>query len=511
MALHGTNGGSAIVTVSTDGSYIVRVHGKEVSVHSAIPVEGSHFLRSIKLQEAFSSQLKFVKVSQSDSTADGNSGTRMQIEDESQLNLVSQRRLLCASSNRILVWQINSLEWHADIENIEPSVGTIEFGASDDEAILFHSWSSKVTIFNLESASSLIIKSPKFYNPSSMGHGYRPLTRQLAILLKPEASDLLTIHEACSYDTIAKVTLPTVDAQGLKWSPDGRWIAIWDAASNGTKVLVYTADGQLYRAYTGRSDIENTHDLGVKCIEWTPLKRRHSNSEILAVGKYDGTVDLLNTRTFSCSTTLSHTFSINDKSPPVWRERMSPDGKLEYAEAASSSAFVTPGSDSTIQLPKGVSSLQFSPHGELLATIEQTQPNIVWIWAMTATPTLETALVHEHNVKNITWHAKNQELLITTANNTLAVIHLWSKERPPVIAEIPIPRSEAGRYSVTWVKSTVPEESCLFWFNNTDDAVLGCVIVDDQTNTQGRASFNSLYMVSRSGLMGAPAETSGAN
>jgi WD40 repeat protein len=292
------------VTISRDGDYAVRVHGKEVSVHSATPIEGSRFLRSIKLPEPLASQLKFVKISQSNLSVDDIAGTQMHIEDEDPLNLVSHQRILCATSNRISVWQLNSLEWHADIENIEPSVTAIDFGANDDDAILFHAWSSKLTIFNLESASSLIIKSPKFCNPSSQGHGYRPQTRQLAIILKPEANDLLTIHEGHSYETISKVNLPTVDAQGLKWSPDGRWIAVWDAASNGTKVLLYTADGQHFRTYTGRSDVENTHDLGVKCIEWAPLKPRQQNSEVLAIGKYDGTVDLLNTRTVRMLSTI---------------------------------------------------------------------------------------------------------------------------------------------------------------------------------------------------------------
>lgn len=288
--------GPTIVTVSRDGDHVVRVHGKEVSVHSATPVEGTRLLRSIKVQEPLASQLKFVKISESDSAADDVT-TRMQTDDEGPLDLVLRQRLLCASSSRISVWQLNSLEWHADIENIEPNITAIDFGANDDEAILFHAWSSKVTIFNLETASSLIIKSPKFCSPTSQGHGYRPQTNQLAILLKPEASDLLTIHEAYSYETISKINLPTVDAQGLRWSPDGRWIAIWDAASNGTKVLVYTADGQHFRTYTGRNDVENTHDLGIKCVEWAPLKPRQPNSDVLAIGKYDGTVDLLNTRT----------------------------------------------------------------------------------------------------------------------------------------------------------------------------------------------------------------------
>jgi hypothetical protein len=290
-----------MVAVSRDGDYVVHTHGKELSVHSAIPVEGSRFLQSTKLPEPLASQLKFVKVSPQSLSGD-NAGARAYAENEEEpLNLVPDQRILCATSTRISVWQINSLEWHADVENIEPNITAVDFGARDNEAILFHAWSSKVTIFNLDSASSLVIKSPKFCNPSSQGHGYRPRTKQLAILLKPEASDLLTIHEAYSYQMISKVVLPTVDAQGLKWSPDGRWIAIWDAASSGTKILVYTADGQHFRTYTGRDDVDNIHDLGTRCIEWAPLKQRQQDCEFLAVGKYDGTVDLLNTRTVSDS------------------------------------------------------------------------------------------------------------------------------------------------------------------------------------------------------------------
>lgn len=117
---------------------------------------------------------------------------------------------------------------------------------------------------------------------------------------------------------------------------------------------------------------------------------------------------------------------------------------------------------------------------------------------MTTPPFLETALVHEHNVKNISWHSKNQELLITTANTTLAVVHLWSREQLPSISELPISRSEAGRYDVTWVTSGDLEPLGYFWFSNAEDAVLGRVTV----NNEGNAPFDSLHVVSRGGLVG---------
>jgi WD40 repeat protein len=286
-----------LISISRSGDYVVRIRDKEIAVHSAVPIEGTRFLQSSKLSEPLATQLKFVKISQPDVSEESENKGNNNGGDEDPLELTSQQRVLCGSENRISVWQINSLEWHADIENIEPSVTSVDFGARDDEVLLLHAWSSKATIFNLDSARSLVIKSPKFCNPSSQGHGYRPRTRQLAILLKPEAADLLTIHEAYSYEVVTKVVLPTVDAQGLKWSPDGRWIAVWDVPSNGTKILIYTADGQLFRTYSGPKEMESVHDLGIKCIEWAPLTRRNPNSELLVVGKYDGTVELLNTRT----------------------------------------------------------------------------------------------------------------------------------------------------------------------------------------------------------------------
>lgn len=207
----------------------------------------------------------------------------------------SDRRVLCASDTRILAWQLNPLQQLAEIENIEPGALNIEFGGDKNEIIMFHAWNTKVTIFSLDTGRSQVIKTPKSSHHNTFG--YRPKTRQFAILLKPDATDLLTIHEFRSYELIGRAVLPTVDAQGLKWSPDGKWVAVWDAASTGTKVLIYTADGQLFRTYTGPPGSDSSIDLGVKCMEWSPVGRNTGISEYLAVGKVDGTIDLLRSRT----------------------------------------------------------------------------------------------------------------------------------------------------------------------------------------------------------------------
>lgn len=206
----------------------------------------------------------------------------------------NNRRILCASDTHILIWQLHPLQLHGEIDNLESGATNVDFGGDENEVIAFHAWNTKLTVFGLDTGRSQVVKTPKSSHHNS--YGYRPRTRQLAILLKPDASDLLTIHEYRSYGLVNRAVLPTVDAQGLKWSHNGKWIAVWDAASMGTKVLVYTADGQLYRTYTGPLDSDPVLDLGVKGIEWSPVGYA-GVSELLAVGKTDGNVDILKTQT----------------------------------------------------------------------------------------------------------------------------------------------------------------------------------------------------------------------
>jgi WD40 repeat protein len=210
----------------------------------------------------------------------------------------ADRRILSASDARIQVWQLRPLQQCAEIENIESGATHVDFGGDQNEVIVFHAWNTKLTVFGLDTGRSQVIKTPKSSHPNSFG--YRPRTSQFAVLLKPDTSDLLTIHEFRTYELINRAVLPTLDAQGLKWSPDGRWIAVWDAASTGTKVLILTAHGQLFRTYSGPPDTDPVLDLGVKGIEWSPADRT-GTSELLAVAKVDGNVDILKSKTVRAS------------------------------------------------------------------------------------------------------------------------------------------------------------------------------------------------------------------
>lgn len=272
---------SPVISLSEDGAYVVQINGKDLIVH--LNPTSSKF-KEVDIVKAKESSSKFVNFSRA------STGTCID-----EYSSASERRMLCASDSRILVWQLSPLQQHAEVESVEPGALNVDFGGDEKEIIVFHAWNTKVTIFALDTGRSQVIKTPKSSHHNNFG--YRPKTREFAILLKPDANDVLTIHEFRSYELIGQAILPTIDAQGLKWSPDGKWIAIWDTASMGTKVLIFTADGQPFRTYTGPSNLDSALDLGVRCIEWSPVASSTGLSEYLAVGKVNGSLDLLRNKT----------------------------------------------------------------------------------------------------------------------------------------------------------------------------------------------------------------------
>lgn len=163
----------------------------------------------------------------------------------------------------------------------------VEFGRTKEEVICFSDFGSKVTVWRLNSGKSVEIRDPKF---SHKGYGFRPVTGLFALLSRPGPQDILTLHAPGSYAVVKTVVLPTVDAQGMKWSLDGRWIVVWDTASVGFRVYIFTADGNLYRIYNGDGADEGL-GLGIKCVEWSP------KGDYLAIGGHDRRVTVLSTRT----------------------------------------------------------------------------------------------------------------------------------------------------------------------------------------------------------------------
>ena len=187
----------------------------------------------------------------------------------------------------------------------------VTFGSTDDEVFSFAEFGLKLSVFNLQTSKSVDIDAPKFYSSGVAQRGFslRPGTSNLALLTRNCGNDIVSIHKRDNLEVSRSWVPDTVDAQGVAWSPDGRWLAVYESASQGHKVLVYTADGHLYKVWNGPVSVLEEEDdaalgAGVKLFDWD------RTGTCIAVGDFSRRVTLLTTPLFTESINLIHPTAI---------------------------------------------------------------------------------------------------------------------------------------------------------------------------------------------------------
>lgn len=146
-------------------------------------------------------------------------------------------------------------------------IADVAFGHTADEVVVLSDFGVKLTIWSLLTSRGVEVRDPKYMVKC---YHHRPRTGHLAILTRPTAQDVLMLLQPGSHGLVKSVELPTIDAQEVAWGPDGNWFAIADTASSGYKVLIYTADGNLYKTISNSVDNVDI-SLGVRCMQWNPF------------------------------------------------------------------------------------------------------------------------------------------------------------------------------------------------------------------------------------------------
>lgn len=193
------------------------------------------------------------------------------------------RRILLADDDSVRVYDPADPKWKATITSASSNLGTIAhvaFGFSPAEILVFSDFGVKLTIWSLVTSRGVEIRDPKY---SVACYSYRPKCGHLALLTRSMAQDVMVLLKPTSHEILKSVELGTVDAQEVLWSKDGKWIAVSDIASAGLKVLIFTADGQLFRTWT--SAIGHEVQLGVKSLAFT--------DNALIIGDYNDKITLL--------------------------------------------------------------------------------------------------------------------------------------------------------------------------------------------------------------------------
>ncbi|KAJ4410161.1 hypothetical protein N0V91_002170 [Didymella pomorum] len=349
-------------------------------------------------------------------------------------------RILVHDDNSTRVYDLRDVKWGAVIHNGSGGLGrnvNVEFGADEGEVVAWSDFQASFKVWCLRTGSVKEVRDPKFAGREGRGWGYRPSSTGstgieggagrggvMAMLCRTSGMDVLVLLASRTYALINRVDLPTVDAAGLKWSRDGRWIAIWDAPSTGYNLYIYTADGHLYRKITRESSNDvrewSVEGLGIKSVEWVP------GTEWLAVGGWDRRVRILSTRTFAPVVFLDHTTTIDVPGAPVYSEQVDGQGNRSYTITPQP---VTPPKaplekNETSLMKQGISLLAFNSDGTLCATRDDSTPSTVWIWDLRSLRP-RMILIQYAPVKTLQWHHDDPALLLIQTTHDSPTLYLY--------------------------------------------------------------------------------------
>jgi WD40 repeat protein len=244
----------------------------------------------------------------------------------------SSERILLATADEIHVVSATGAAFHATIRNPLSAAAKstfVDFGATDGEAFVISAHGIKLSLFNLTSSRVLEIANPKFYTTSSAARGFsfRPYSRHLALLSRTLGKDTISVHAPDTREVLRSWSPDIVDAQGLAWTPDGRWLVVWESAAQGHRVVFFTPDGHRYRDWRG-SQYQQQHESGIMHGALGPgvrLVALSPDSKYVAIGDYGRCVYVLHTSNMTTQLQLLHPSTAEPKDTlQVWYFPASP-------------------------------------------------------------------------------------------------------------------------------------------------------------------------------------------
>ncbi|RUP51921.1 hypothetical protein BC936DRAFT_144410 [Jimgerdemannia flammicorona] len=218
------------------------------------------------------------------------------------------------------IWSIGDPDWTAKIEEGFSGLSAVTWAPDARSVLSFAEFQLRVTIWNLVTKETSYIQYPKFFDK---GYDFRSDNRYFALAERRESKDYIGIYDCHDWSLVKQFSTETIDMEGLAWSPDGKYIAVWDTPLD-YKLLVYAIDGRCLVSYFAYRD-----NLGIKSIAWAP------SGQFLAVGSFDQKVRLLNHYTWNPTAEFEHSSSLKKENLtwPKFSEQCSEPGYAVRSDA----------------------------------------------------------------------------------------------------------------------------------------------------------------------------------
>lgn len=388
----------------------------------------------------------------------------------------SSQLVLVAIVDQIRVFSAERGGFQFTVRNAVPLAAKptfVGFSPQGTELCVCSSFGLKFSIFDLHSSRAVEIANPKFFSSATAvnGFSFRPLTHHLALMTRTAGRDMVSIHNPGTRELQRSWHPDTVDAQGLKWSPDGKWLVVWESAGQGHKAIFYTADGHVFKTWLGPSNPtpESQHfplGAGVRLLQFS------ADAGSLAIGDSSRCISLFNMASVSESVRLLHPPNIAPTDTiQVWQEQVnvSHAGPSIHTFLKATHVISPPARSRDSPEPRsGCSSILFDSSSALVATCLDDSPSTLWIWDTQASE-LRAVLVFHSNVCYAGWHPTSRETLLVRCDGDLynGIVFVWDplSEGPRTIDfSEHLPESKVrGRSLATWLGCDASKSPSVFF------------------------------------------------
>eukprot|EP00696_Hemimastix_kukwesjijk_P004594 gnl/Hemi2/15891_TR5251_c0_g1_i1.p2 gnl/Hemi2/15891_TR5251_c0_g1~~gnl/Hemi2/15891_TR5251_c0_g1_i1.p2 ORF type:complete len:446 (-),score=122.24 gnl/Hemi2/15891_TR5251_c0_g1_i1:1365-2702(-) len=332
--------------------------------------------------------------------------------------------VLCSMFKRgiVQVWSLENADWTCKID--EGSAGLVSARWSPDGRHILSTsdFQLRVTIWSLVNRSVSCIRFPKF---ADKGLRFSHDGKYMALAERRDCKDFMGIYVCESWQMVKNFPVETSDLTDLSWSPDDRFIAVWDTPLV-YKLLIYTPDGNCRHRFSAYDNA-----LAIKTAVWSP------SSHFLAVGSYDQKVRILNHQTWKSFAEYPHNAATRLPNVVVYREqRVDEDVPLPVAaqlEGTVKTRYMLDETPVSVRVvrpdpekpnPKlGVGLAEWSADTRYLLTRNDNMPDALWLWD-THKLALGTLIIQLGPIKAAKWDPVHTRLAICTGSGK---VYFWSE------------------------------------------------------------------------------------
>lgn len=263
--------------------------------------------------------------------------------------------------------------------------------------------------------------------------------------MRQNAQDVLNLYLPPNTSPYRSVTLPTADALSISWSPDGRWIGVFDSSLGTQQCHIYTADGSPFRQFPTKAQqtspqSEEDAGLGFKSLTWS------TDHVVLAKAQ---SLTFLSTRIFSFAFEIilasfqTESASLED----------SVEAYQETINAANQRSYTTlTGQLITVPTPKSsIIDVQPNNIGSFLTCRDAASPTTLYLFNV-AKRKMHSIVLQYVGIRKASWHPLRENLLkILSEDGSLYLWNVDSAQGPSHLGHAFEKRSDINRVESKWI------------------------------------------------------------